>query len=164
MAMFLNIVTMMLCAGAMTYCYILGKQVRVLKDMRDGVGVLIEDMIKTTTELQHAFENTKYTVEGEYNKLNDKIDEGAVLGEYLESLMQDAQNIENNLAHRQNTFHKTSETKISPSSLSQARQAETFVNNVFENQHDPLEDVAPKGMGRPIKRPPPFIVPGEEYL
>ena len=89
MAMFLNILTMMLCAGAMTYCYILGKQVRSLKNMRDGVGTLIEDMIRTTQELQHAFEDTRHTVEGEYNKLNDKIDEGAVLGEYLETLMHD---------------------------------------------------------------------------
>lgn len=162
MALFLNIITIMLCAGAMTYCYILGKQVRSLKDMRDGVGVLIEDMIKTTTELQHAFENTRYTVENEYNRLNDKIDEAAVLGEYIETLMQNTQNVQSDIAN--NATNRRGNPNMTYTPISESQKAENFVNQVFDNHHDPLEDVVPKGMGKSIKRPPPFIVPGEEYL
>ena len=166
MATFINIITLMFCAGAMSYCYILGKQVRSLKNMRDGVGVLIEDMIKTTQELQFAFENTKDTIQNEYDKLNDKIDEGASLGEYLDDIIIDIKNMQDTLIKNQSSMRQETHTHISPSALSEEKEADAFINKVFDNQQDsdPLADVVPKGLGKPIKRAPPVIIPGEEYL
>lgn len=182
MGMFLDLLTILLCAGAMAYCYVLGRQVRALKNMREGVGVLIEDMIRTTHDLQVAFEQTKHTLDTDYEKLNDKIDEGAVLSEYIETLLSDVKAVEETLlSHREDVLSRSRQntsqsqhTPITTSETTLSGDVGNLLDQVFEQKNysqpkgqtgqDPLEDVVPKGLGRPIKRAPPRIIPGEEYL
>lgn len=164
MTFFLNILTILLCSGTMAYCYVLGKQVKSLKNMRDGVGALIEDMIKTTHNLQLTFESTKRTMDSDYERLSDKIDEGAILSSYLSDLIQTAENMKNALTEKPVT------TPVSkPNYPNQNQNINTRLSQIFDSQggnnnDDPLSDVMPKGMGKTIKKPVPYIIPGEEYL
>ena len=156
MTLLINILTMALCIGAMTYCYVLGKQIKSLRNMREGVGALIENMIKTTNDLQYAFEVTKQTVSNEYERLRDTIDEGAVLSDYLSTLIENAQVIENNIQ----TLHKKIMTETRPTPIKTNTSSQSS-----HPQHDPLADVMPKDFGkRTIKRPISYVVPNEEYL
>lgn len=145
-----------LCIGAMTYCYVLGKQIKSLRNMREGVGALIENMIKTTNDLQYAFEVTKQTVNNEYERLRDTIDEGAVLSDYLITLIENAQTIENNIQ----AIHKKIMAESRPTPI-QTNHSSSSV----QSHHDPLADVMPKDFGkRSTKRPISYIIPNEEYL
>lgn len=158
MTMLINILTMALCIGAMTYCYVLGKQVKSLRNMREGVGALIEDMIKTTNDLQYAFEVTKQTVSNEYERLRDTIDEGAALSDYLTTLIENAQAIEHNIQ----TIHKKIMAESRPTPI---QPKQPSVSPSSHPHHDPLADVMPKDFGkRSTKRPISYIIPNEEYL
>lgn len=158
-----NILTMALCVGTMTYCYVLSRQIRALRDMKTGFGTLIEDMIRTTNNLEIAFHTTKQNMEQDYEKLCDKIDEGAALIEYLSMTSEEIKKFKN---------QSSQTTKVQPPlTKTQTQKSTTDLYKIFENSKveddnhsDPLEDVMPKGLSRPVKRPPPYIIPGEEYI
>lgn len=144
MSLIVDIITIMLCSGAIAYCYVLNKQIQSLKQMRDNVGDLIGNMINTTENLQNAFEYTKRSFENDYEKINDKIEEGAALIEFLQLSIQEAQ--------------------IQKDNVEEIIDVKNDINNVFDSQSDPLENVEPKGLNRPIRKAPAYIIPGEEYI
>lgn len=171
MNFFLNILTMMLCAGTMAYCYILSRQIKSLRNMREGVGLLIEDMIKTTQNLQTTFESTKKTMTYDYERLVDKIDEGVALTDYLNDLLLEARHVQKTI--HKDDFYIPQTPIVSLPEVKKAQKATADQLNRIFNQNnisanafgeDPLEDVVPKGLKLPNRKNPPSSIPGEEYL
>jgi|GEM_PF-5648577 len=91
MTLIINIITLVACISAMTYCYVLSKRIRAFDNVKDGIGALIEEMIRTTNELQSTFSSTQRNVDAQNNRLQDKIDEGIAMSEYINTLIDDAQ-------------------------------------------------------------------------
>lgn len=144
MTLFINIITIILCMGALIYCYILSRQLVHFRTMRQNISSLIEEMITTTNELNISFEQTKISLGRNYARLQDKIDEAAFLSEHMDQIMTEI----NQKTHDLQAINQTT------------RKLDTL----FDNQNDPLEEVMPKGLGNPIRKPSSYIIPGEEYI
>ncbi len=180
----LNILTLSACIAAMTYCYVLSKRIASFRDMKEGIGALIEEMIRTTTDLQTAFTYTKHNIERHTDIVQDKIDEGVALSEYLENLLSEArrvsdkiqslqrQNISNMTSNSQNyksmtvpmMYSSEEEYPLTAKDAIASHTPEDF-STQQEPDTDPLADVMPAGFDKLGKKKKiQFRVPGEEYL
>lgn len=175
MDFFINLLTLTACFATMLYCYVLAKRIQTFRNMKDGVGALIEEMIRTTTDLQTAFNATQKNIDNQYYKLQDKIDEGVALSEYLSTLID---NIENNIYTFENVKQSINSNNLSdvvnhsqkistlPDTLKLPINLKNLtINPTSNNSDDPLSDVMPADFNRyKNKKRPKIIIPGEEYL
>jgi hypothetical protein len=181
MEFFVNILTLTACFATMAYCYVLAKRIHSFRNMKDGMGALIEEMIRTTSDLQIAFVSTQKNIDNEYHKLQDKIDEAISLNEYLSDIMNNIQTQTAQiksihaeiLASKQGQTNVLSQVKkYSQAPVKQSTLPDSFKLSSLENRPefsnndiDPLDDVMPADFNslRRKKRPQ-IIIPGEEYL
>lgn len=150
MGLFINILTLFACISAMVYCYILNKRVQAFHNIQDGIGAVIEEMIRSTSELQSAFNQTRYEIEIQSNQLQDKIDEGVALSEYISTLLEEVQNETYRFQQPQVVDTKSSQD-----------------SNLFTKElSQDLEDVVPADFDRlkQKKRKPQIMIAGEEYI
>lgn len=174
MEFFVNILTLTACFATMAYCYVLAKRINTFGNMKDGMGALIEEMIRTTTDLQSAFNATEHNIDNQYHKIQDKIDEGIALSEYLTSIMNDIEKAGTHqpLSKTQVSLHKSAQVKQStlPDSfrLSQIDMPIMPIqqNSIIQsNAPDPFADIMPSDFDSlKRKKRPKIIIPGEEYL
>ncbi len=183
MELFVNILTLTACFSAMAYCYILAKRIHAFHNIKDGVGALIEEMIRTTTDLQTAFNVTQNNIDNQYHKLQDKIDEGVALTDYLSTLLQeieqsayDLQALKTELSFNQQaqkqSYNQPKSQKIPLSTLpddfrlhthSDMLLSDTQENNI--SSEDPLADIMPADFDSlKRKKRHQIIIKGEEYL
>lgn len=187
MEFFVNILTLTACFATMAYCYVLAKRIHSFRNMKDGMGALIEEMIRTTTDLQTAFNATQHNIDTQCHKIQDKIDEGIALSDYLTGIMNDIEESSHYL-HKIQTeissleqMHQKNATKAPqyyysqpkpqapvvkhstlPDAFQIAKQQQTDLNH---EQEDPFSDVVPVDFDSlKRKKRPKIIIPGEEYL
>jgi hypothetical protein len=113
MELFVNILTLTACFATMAYCYVLAKRINAFGNMKDGMGALIEEMIRTTSDLQSTFNATQYSIDNQYHKIQDKIDEGIALSEYLTSIINDIQESDRQESDRQESDRQESDRQES---------------------------------------------------
>lgn len=191
MELFVNILTLTACFATMAYCYILAKRIHAFHNIKDGVGALIEEMIRTTSDLQIAFTTTQRNIDTQYNKIQDKIDEGVALTEYLNTILQEVEDASSILerlkddialnqptqrkhdsvaTHYHNYNHNTQNIKHStlPDSFRLPNHIERPASVAPQDDtqsEDPLEDVVPADFNAlKRKKRPKIIFPGEAYL
>lgn len=156
MGIFTNIVTLVACVSTMIYCYILAKRIHAFDNIQSGIGAVIEEMIRTTNDLQSAFNHTRHEIEIQSHRLQDKIDEGIALSEYLQSLLDEV-------------AEKKQQMQAAPSFSS--HPTKTATQNAFLDiqktiSQDDLEGVMPADLYefKNRKKKPQIIIPGEEYI
>jgi hypothetical protein len=185
MEFFVNILTLTACFATMAYCYVLAKRIHAFHNIKDGVGALIEEMIRTTSDLQIAFNTTQHNIDNQYHRLQDKIDEGVALTEYLSSVLQEVDEASNHLYSLKTEITFTQQAQqaqkyknhtikqstlpddfrlphhLEKSSQSSFQYHDTGVSDVS----DPLEDVMPADFDSlKRKKRPKMIIQGDEYL
>ncbi|MFT6072268.1 MAG: hypothetical protein ACJARD_000813 [Alphaproteobacteria bacterium] len=168
MTLFVNILTLIACFAAMAYCYVLAKRIHAFHNIKDGVGALIEEMIRTTNDLQIAFDLSQKNVDAQSNKLQDKIDEGVAMSEYITSLLDETQITLAELREMKQGFsdNKSHSLRQKPTIASTLPDSFQIPQNTPQDIHnDTLEDVVPLGFNRAKrKKRHQIILPGEEYL
>jgi hypothetical protein len=137
MELFVNILTLTACFATMAYCYVLAKRINAFGNMKDGMGALIEEMIRTTSDLQSTFNATQYSIDNQYHKIQDKIDEGIALSEYLTSIINDIQESDRQESDRQESVMQFQSTKTQAylPHQNQTRNIGTPVNQ-YHQQHN----------------------------
>ncbi len=191
MEFFVNILTLTACFATMAYCYVLAKRIHAFHNIKDGVGALIEEMIRTTSDLQIAFNTTQHNIDNQYHRLQDKIDEGVALTEYLSSVLQEVDDASNTLYSlkteitltqqaQKHNFSSEADTKKNknlkhstlpddfrlPLHLEKSSQISSHYHDTdVSDAPDPLEDVMPADFDSlKRKKRPKMIIQGDEYL
>lgn len=182
MEFFVNILTLTACFATMAYCYVLAKRIHAFHNVKDGVGALIEEMIRTTSDLHIAFNTTQSNIDNQYHRLQDKIDEGVALTEYLSTVLQEVDTASNTLYNLKTEIaltqqaHKHKTQNINQSTLpddfrlphhleKSSPRSSHYHDTHTSNAPDPLDDVVPADFNSlKRKKRPKIMIQGDEYL